>query len=349
MPDYFLPPEWAPQSGTMLTWPHRESYWQDNMAAIDRVFVDVAKAVGARQKLLISCLDEAHELHIKQLLLSEQVNLSRVFIYQVRADDIWVRDHGPLSVIHQGGPLLLDFAFNGWGNKYPEDNNNQNDNLLTRNLHDKGAFNVLRKEINMALEGGGIEVDGHGTLLATRSNLFAKTRNPHLSEQEIEAQLKHYFGLNRILWLEHGALAGDDTDGHIDTLARFARPNTICYMQCTDPQDEHFDALKAMEEELTAFKDYQGNPYRLVPLPWPKAHYAAFDGKRLPITYANFLIINGAVLVPTYNDPADLKALSIIADCFPDREIIAVLAGPVVEWYGSIHCMTMQLLQGILK
>ncbi|VVC77054.1 Agmatine deiminase [Aquicella siphonis] len=344
----YLPPEWAPQSGVMITWPHAETIWAETLDDIDQVLASVAYHVTRQEKLVISCYDQNHVRHIQALLLNADARLDQVSMHISPCDDIWVRDHGPISVFHQRHhePLLLDFLFNGWGNKYPH----ANDNEITRSIHAQHAFGgTLLQSINMVLEGGAIEVDGKGTLLTTSSCLLSKSRNAHLTKEAIEHNLRQLLGVERILWLDHGYLAGDDTDGHIDTLARFTDPHTICYIRCNDPNDEHYSALKKMEEQLRTFTDFQGNPYRLVPLPWPRPRYADYDGRRLPATYANFLIINGAVLVPTYDDPADEEALATLADCFPDRKIIGIHSLPVIQWYGSIHCMTMQLPLGVLS
>ena len=340
-----LPPEWAPQSGVMLTWPHEGTIWADMLDDIDAVFTNVAKQIALREKVIITCFDKRHEQHIVSLLEKNGVYLHNVATFLAPCDDVWVRDHGPLTVFKQGKPVLLDFTFNGWGSKYPA----EQDNEITRALHTQLAFaNTAIMSLDIVLEGGAIETDGKGTLLTTSSCLLAKTRNPNLSKADIAEKLRQLLGMQRVLWLEHGHLAGDDTDGHIDTLARFTDAHTICYITCSDPADEHYADLKAMEKELQQFKDYEGNPYKLVPLPWPTAQYAKYDGRRLPVTYANFLIINGAVLVPTYNDPADAEALRIIAQCFPQHEIVAIDCAPAVQWYGSLHCMTMQLPEGVL-
>jgi len=340
----FLPPEWAPQSAVMLTWPHKASYWVDTLQAIEAVFTKTAAEIALRQKLIITCLDEQHILHVKTQLTKAHVDLTKVSLYMARSDDIWVRDHGPITVLSDNKPLLLDFTFTGWGYKYPA----ENDNRLTEHLKAQNAFGFTPiKKIDMALEGGGIEVDGQGTLLATRSCLLSKKRNPSMTQGQIESCLQSSLGVNRILWLDHGELEGDDTDGHIDTLARFCDPHTICYVCCTDKNDPHYDTFKAMEDELKSFTDYKGKPYRLVPLPFPSVHLADVDGRRLPVSYANFLIINDAILMPTYNDPFDDKALAAVAECFPDREMIAVPSLAVVQWYGSTHCMTMQLPRGV--
>lgn len=345
MQEFALLPEWAPQSGVMLTWPHSETIWAETLDAIDKVFVQVTKEVALREKVVITCYDETHQQHITTLLKAAGVNLQQVSLYQAPSNDIWVRDHGPLSVSHQGKPVLLDFIFNGWGNKYPAEHDNQ----VTPSLYAQHAFpGATLHSQQMVLEGGAVEVDGQGTLLTTSSCLLAKTRNPQLTKTDIEQKLGELLGVKKILWLDHGDLAGDDTDGHIDTLARYVDAHTICYITCPDPSDAHFASLKEMEKQLRTFTDYQGKPYQLIPLPWPQARYADYDGRRLPATYANFLIINGAVLVPTYDDPADGEALEIFANCFPQRDIIAIHCLPVIQWYGSLHCMTMQLPQGVL-
>lgn len=340
-----LLPEWAPQSGVMLTWPHQQTIWADMLDDIDAVYVQVVKAIAAREQVIITCYDATHRAHIKTLLTQAAVALANVHCYIAPSDDVWVRDHGPITVIQNEAPCMLDFTFNGWGNKYPA----AQDNEITRTLAKQHAFGQTPvKTLPLVLEGGGIEVDGHGTLLTTSSCLLSPQRNPHLSKPDIEKQLKQVFGVERILWLDHGYLAGDDTDGHIDTLARFVDPHALCYIRCNDPADEHYDALKCMEAQLATFKDYQGSPYRLIPLPWPRARYAAYDGRRLPATYANFLLINGAVLAPVYDDPADAEALAVLSACFPDRDIIPIDGLPIIQWYGSVHCMTMQLPTGVL-
>jgi agmatine deiminase len=340
-----LLPEWTEQSGVMLTWPHAETLWFNMLDEIDRVFVEVTKAIATHEHVLISCFNHIHEAHIIDLLTHANVNLSRVLIFIVPANDIWVRDHGPLTGILKNQLVLLNFSFNGWGEKYAYDLDNQ----VTQTLHKQGAFGEIQlSTIDLVLEGGSVDVDGAGTLLTTTSCLLAKSRNPTLSQDEISKQLKEVFGLKKILWLDHGYLAGDDTDGHIDTLARFTDPNTICYVSCSDKTDAHYGPLKKMETQLKSFTNANDKIYRLVPLPWPKAQFAKSDGHRLPASYANFLIINGAVLMPTYDDPADIEAKFILSSCFPNHEIIGIHSIPLIQWHGSLHCMTMQLPKGVL-
>lgn len=341
---YRLPPEWAAQSGVMLTWPHAHGDWAARLAQVEPVFVAIAAAVAVRESVLIVCYDAAHRAHIAQLLAQAGIDVARVRLYVAESNDTWARDHGPITATVNGKPTLLDFRFNGWGGKYAA----ALDDSLTARLHGLGAFgDTPLVTADLVLEGGSIEVDGAGTLLTTARCLLAPSRNPKLNRGQIEARLRELLGVTRILWLEHGYLAGDDTDSHIDTLARLCDVDTIAYVRCDDPNDEHFVELQAMERELQAFRTARGAPYRLVPLPWPRARLNE-DGERLPATYANFLIINDAVLVPTYADPADALALARVRECFPTREIIGVPCLPLIFQYGSLHCVTMQLPAGVL-
>lgn len=344
MATIICPPEWGPQSGVMLTWPHAHSDWQPILALVEPVFVELVQQISLHEKALISCWDDAHLAQVKARLIRAEVEMDNVLLYAAPSNDTWVRDHGPITVLKDGVPYLLDFTFNGWGNKFDA----ALDNQLTQHLHTLKSFNDTKlRTIDLVLEGGSIEVDGTGTLLTTRRCLMASTRNPNLSQQQIEATLGKLLGVDRFLWLDHGYLAGDDTDSHIDTLARFCDTHTIAYVTCDDPQDEHYTELKAMENELKAFRTRDGQPYTLVPLPWPQAKYDD-DGHRLPATYANFLIINEMVLVPTYADGADKAALMQIKKCFPQRQVIAVSCQPLILQHGSLHCVTMQLPAGVL-
>jgi len=340
----YLPPEWAPQSGVMLTWPHAHGDWATRLKEVEPVFVEIAREVSRRERVLISCFDAKHREHVANLLARGGVNRDRAMLRLAPSNDTWARDHGPITVVCQNESLLLDFGFNGWGGKFGY----ALDNEITRRLYDADSFgDTPLQTVDLILEGGSIEVDGSGTLLTTTRCLLAPTRNPGLTQERIEARLRELLGLNRILWLRHGYLAGDDTDSHIDTLARFCDARTIAYVACDDSTDEHYAELKAMEEELKTFRAADGSAYRLVPLPWPRAKHDE-DGNRLPVTYANFLIVNGAVLAPTYRDPADARALATLKECFPDREVVAIDCLPLVYQYGSLHCVTMQLPEGVL-
>jgi len=340
----YLPPEWHPQSGVMLTWPHAGSDWLPILDAVEPVFTLIAEAVLRHEQLLVACHDEALRARVAGILASRDIPADRLHLHVAPANDTWARDHGPIAVLCQGEATLLDYRFNGWGGKFPS----ELDNRITRSLHAQGAFGDTPIEYDeLVLEGGSIEVDGQGTLLTTEQCLLNPNRNPGLDRAQIESRLAEPLGLTRFLWLKHGYLAGDDTDSHIDTLARLCDPATIAYVACDDPHDEHYRELKAMEQELEAFRTAAGTPYRLVPLPWPQPKFDD-EGTRLPATYANFLIINGAVLVPTYRDPADTLALQQLQACFPDREVIGIDCLPLIWQHGSLHCVTMQLPAGVL-
>src|SRR5579859_2224602 len=341
---YRLPAEWSPQSGVMLTWPRSDVEWNPDYASAERCHTAIAKEISLRQPVIITCMDAAHAERIRGYVRDAGGRPENLRIYPYPSNDAWTRDHGPITVLKDGKLVLLDFIFNGWGTKYPH----EEDNRLSRRLHAAGAFGATPMEsIDLVLEGGSIEVDEEGTLLTTESCLLNKNRNPTLKRAEIEALLREYLGVDRILWLKHGAIDGDDTDGHIDTLARLCTGRTIAYQACTDKADPHYAGLKAMEEELKALRRKDGQPYKLVSLPWPQA-VIDHTGRRLPATYANFLIMDSAVLVPTYNDAADVAALKALAGCFPGREIVGVPCRSLIYQYGSLHCVTMQFPKGVV-
>ena len=327
-----LPAEWEPQSAVQLTFPHLGTDWADVLPEVMPCFLKIAEAICKYQFLLVA----GEDLQAFKLWLAGQ-DASKIRWIEAPNNDTWARDHGGITIIEDGKPVVLDFVFNGWGLKFAA----EKDNLISRHLYNKGVFQAEMRHGGIVLEGGALESDGQGTLLTTTECLLSPNRNPHMSKEAIEAFLKTCFGLKQVLWLNHGYLAGDDTDSHIDTLARFCSPDTIAYVKCTDPTDEHFEALQAMEAELRAFTTLDGKPYRLVPLPWPDPCYDQ-DGQRLPATYANFLIINGAVLVPTYQRPQDEAALQIFKDLFPTHDIIGIDCSPLILQHGSLHCVTMQ-------
>lgn len=342
---HVLIPEFAPQSGVILTWPHRHSDWQHQLAAIEPVYIDIARAVVDREHLLVICYDAEHRQHVQSVLSGAGIVLDRVVFCCIRSNDTWVRDYGPLTILADGRPALQDYVFNAWGGKY----NATLDDAVSGSLYAAGLFGTLEyQRLPLVLEGGSIDTDGAGSLLTTSHCLLSPTRNPGLDKPALESALREHLGIERVLWLEHGELAGDDTNAHVDMLARFCDADTIAYAHCPDRADMHFAPLAAMEQELQAFRTLTGAPYRLVPLPLPRAvHNAA--GQRLPASYANFLVINGAVLLPVYEDPADAIALQRLQDCFPGRDIIPINCLPLIQQFGSLHCATMQLPAGVLK
>ena len=333
----FLPPEWAPQSAIQLTWPRARGDFAHWFAAVRDNFVRLAVAISRYQMVVIGTEEDVLALRVD--LIAAGALGHHLQLYSVRSNDVWARDHGPITVLRAGKPVLLDFTFNGWGGKFDA----ALDNTLTRQLKNLGAFHAPIESTDFVLEGGGIDVDGEGSLLTTTRCLLAPTRNPHLSKAQIEDELKARLGVTRILWLQHGDLLGDDTDGHVDTIARFCDAHTIAYQACDDRSDAHFEDLKLLEAELCALRQPNGLPYTLVPLPLPPAIFDE-DGKRLPAGYPNFLILNGAVLMPTYGDAAtDAEALRRLKPHFPDREVIGLDCRALINQYGSLHCATMQI------
>jgi len=327
----------------MMTWPHAQGDWAPLLAEVEPVFVRLACEIAQREKLLVNCASQAVAEQLRATLVGCGAPAHNLVVAVVDSNDTWARDHGPITVLDAGRPTLLDFQFNGWGNKYPA----QADNAISGELARRGVFAPLTVQtLELILEGGSIESDGAGSLLTTACCLLNPQRNPQLSREQLEQQLGKLLGARRILWLEHGELEGDDTDGHIDMLARFCPVDTIAYQSCSEPTYSAYAELKAMEAELKQLRTAAGRPYRLVPLPWPEAKYAA-DGGRLPASYANFLIINGAVLMPAYDDPADDPAAQQLQHCFPQREVVQIPASAVIKQYGSLHCLTMQFPRGV--
>ncbi|MFZ4581444.1 MAG: agmatine deiminase family protein [Paludibacter sp.] len=327
-----LPAEWAEQEFVQLTWPHADTDWADMLDEVNQCFVNIARAILKFENLLIVCVDSEDV----EPFFTEQ-ELEQITFAEMPTNDTWARDHGGITVFEDGKAVIYDFTFNGWGMKFAANH----DNMITRKLYMAGIFgeSLHRNCFNFILEGGSIESDGEGTLLTTTECLLSNNRN-NLSQDDMEEYLINCFGLQRVLWLEHGYLVGDDTDSHIDTLVRFCDKSTIAYIKCDDEADEHYRELKRMKKELRLFKTLEGRYYRLIPLPMADEVY--FEGERLPATYANFLIINGAVLVPTYNSPKDQIAIDQLQKAFPDREIIGIDCNALIKQHGSLHCVTMQ-------
>ena len=306
--------EWEPQSMVQLTWPHEGTDWAPILDEITAVYEEMASEIRKREPLLI--------------------------VDTMPHNDTWARDHGFITVEETSfdpkskALVLLDFCFNGWGEKFEATLDNQ----INKHLYEQGLVNgTYEDHLDFVLEGGSIESDGKGTVFTTECCLMAPHRNQPLTKEEIEERLKEWLGAERIVWLQHGSLIGDDTDGHIDTLVRICPNDTLLY---TGGDDDHPD-LAEMERELQKLRTLDGKPYRLLKLPLPRPIYD--DGDRLPATYANYLVINGAVLVPTYNQPdLDAEALRIIGKAFPGREMVGIDCRAVIKQHGSLHCCTMQ-------
>jgi len=330
-----LPAEWEQQSRVQLTWPTMESDWGPIFEEVEQCFINIAKTISRYQGVII--VSPNSSIPWKKLS-GANCNMKNITTASIPTNDSWARDHGAISLKTPDGIQILDFKFNGWGLKYPANHDNQ----ITKNLFLQGQLSGTYHNMqHIVLEGGSIESDGQGTLMTTTECLLSDNRNSWMTKDEIEEQLKTIFNLNRVLWLDRGYIEGDDTDGHVDTLARFCSPDTIAYVKCYDQEDDLFYYLDEMENELLSWKQENGEPYRLIPLPLPAPVY--YEDRRLPATYANFLILNGAVLVPTYHqEETDKEALSALGSFFEDRDVIGIDCSSLIKQNGSLHCVTMQ-------
>lgn len=325
-----VPAEWEKQDSILMSFPHAQSDWDDDLQSAISVFVRMASSICFNQKLILIC-DDIQKT--KDLFCYHD----KISFVKLETNDTWIRDYGPISIYENDEHKLIDFQFNAWGGKFEY----KLDNAITKELHSKWHFGISKLiEEDFVLEGGSIESDGAGTILTTSECLLNPSRNPSLSKSQIEEKLKSILGAKRILWLDHGSLIGDDTDAHIDTLARFIDKETIVYVS-RETNDKEHESLSKMKSQLESFKTIDGKPYKLIPLPLPSAKYK--DGERLPATYANFLIANHVILLPIYNDTLDKEMISLFKELFPSREIIPINALRLIEEGGSIHCSTMHV------
>lgn len=343
---FTLLPEWAEQDAVMLTWPHLDTDWSDILDKVEPVYIALCQQISQVEDVVIVAHNESLKAHISNLLINHEVDLTKVHFVVTPCNDTWARDHGPITTQNAEGKLSIkDFTFTGWGNKFAAELDNKiNSELVNKLARSENDYDV----VDMVLEGGGIEINEAGTLLTTTECLLNDNRNPELSKDDVEAILKDKLGAKDFLWVDHGYLAGDDTDSHIDTLVRFAPKNTLVYVGCDDENDEHYPALTKMAEQLCSFRTPTGEAYKLIELPWPKAIFDD-EGCRLPATYANYLIMNKTVLVPVYNDEKDALALKQIQLAYPEHTVIGVDCVPIIHQFGSLHCITMQLPKGFLK
>ena len=336
-----LPAEWEPQAGVLLAWPHADTDWAERLADVETTCTALVAAIARFERVLLCVGDSDVHERARTLLKNAGADLSRIEFIDIEYDDTWLRDSGPISLQGQTAFRLLDFRFTGWGGKFTA----TRDDRLVEGLAARDLFrHAEHRRVDWALEGGAIESDGKGTILTTWRCMHQ--RHPELSREQMTRQLAESLAADRVLWLERGYLQGDDTDAHIDTLARFAPNDAIVFQACDDMNDAHYDELSAMRDEIAALRTAGGRPYTLHALPW--AQPILDDGRRLAASYANYLIVNGAVLMPAYGDPADKAAAEVIARAHPDRQVIAVPCRPLIWQNGSLHCMTMQLPEGIL-
>ena len=340
--NYRLPAEWERQDFMQLTWPHENTDWAPILDRITEVYLNMAREIARRERLLIVTQKSADSL---RAILSEHLGdaeMARITFFECDTNDTWARDHGFITLVSDGGKRLLDYCFNGWGMKFAA----EKDNAINTKLKEMLSGDYADR-LDFVLEGGSIESDGCGTIITTSQCLLAPNRNQPMTKEQIEARLKADLCADRVLWLDYGNLVGDDTDGHIDTIVRLAPNDTLLYIAPTLPNDEQYADFKALEDQLRTLRTAEGKPYRLLPLPMNDA--IVYDDERLPATYANFLVINGAVIVPTYGQAEnDEAAKRIIAEAFPEHDIIGIDASIIIRQHGSIHCLTMQYPKGSL-
>jgi len=336
---YYMPPEWALHKATWLSWPHRLETWPGKFEPIPPVFVEIAAWLSSSEEVHINVLDEAMEREVFALLGNsghEQLRMDRIFLHRIPTNDAWCRDHGPNFVFRQSEgkseKVILNWEYNAWGGKYKAFHE---DNAVPEKV---GALQQLPLVApGMVLEGGSIDVNGNGLLLTSEACLLNQNRNPAMNREEIEQRLQRYLGIKKVLWLGDG-IVGDDTDGHVDDMARFVNETTVLIAVEDNPGDENYAPLQDNYERLKRYTDLDGNPLNVVVLPMPDP--VVHDDFRLPASYANFYIANTVVLVPTYRCAQDDRALQILQDFFPTRSVVGIDCTDLVWGLGAIHCIT---------
>jgi len=322
-----FPAEFEKQSFVQIIFPHEKSDWIDYLEEARENFVNIANAIAKYEKCLVVCDDIA-------LVKSYFKSFENLEFVEFQTNDTWARDCSAISILENGEKKLLDFTFTGWGSKFDAHLDNEMSRALATH------YKTPMKTIDFILEGGAIESNNKGLLLTTSECMLNPNRNSSYTKEQTTELLKRELGVSEVLYLDYGYLAGDDTDSHIDTLARFVDERTIMYLTCKDENDEHYEQISKMETQLKEFaKQYDLD---LIALPFTDAVY--FDDERIPATYANFLIINGAVIVPTYRVSQDEEALQIFRDFFKERDVVAVDCSVLIRQHGSLHCVTMQFI-----
>ncbi len=341
---YRMPAEWEAHDATWIAWPHNVEDWPDRFGPIPFVYAEIVRHLHASEMVHVLVNDAEHENEARTILSRFAVDMQRVRFFHIPTNRVWTRDYAPIFLVNSVGRVgMTDWHFNGWA-KYP---NWQQDDAVPgkiQQLFDLPSWQPTVRDRRVVLEGGSIDVNGQGLLLTTEECLLdtVQQRNPGLTRQEIETVLADYLGVRKVLWLGRG-IAGDDTHGHVDDLARFVGPTTIATVIEDDRGDANYEALQENLERLRGMTDLDGKPLTIVPLPMPAPVY--FEGQRLPASYANFYIANDRVLVPTFNDPRDRQALNILAELFPTRMVVGIHAVDLVWGLGTLHCLTQQHLE----
>lgn len=336
-----MPAEWERIDAVMISWPHSDTDWAYMLDEVDQCYQRLADAITKRAKLLILTPEPERIEKLVENIAEQQLQIIRV-----DTNDTWIRDYGPIAIASAENEYsLADFRFDGWGLKFASNLDNQ----VTSRLANDGIFKVaILSQLDFTLEGGSIESDGNGSIMTTSECVLSPNRG-HSDKAIVDKRLRQTFGAKKVIFIENGALVGDDTDSHIDTLARFLPGKQIAYVKSDDIDDVQYPGLEAMEKELKAITDIDGNHYSLVTLPCPSPIYDPEDGHRLPATYANFLFVNGVILLPTYNQPDnDAKAIEALQKACPDYEVIPVDCRALIRQHGSLHCATMQIYPNTL-
>ncbi len=336
-----MPAEWEPHEATWLGWPHELTDWPGKFAPIPWAFAEIVRHLSQVERVYLLLENRESESRVRAILKKSGANLDAVDFFRVPTDRGWMRDSGPICVRNDAGEVAYNhFLFNGWA-KYP---NHKKDAAVVAKANLKlkrRVWQAFHKGRRVVLEGGGMDVNGRGTLLTTEECLQSKVqdRNPGFTKDDHAQVFREYFGVTNVLWLKNG-IAGDDTHGHVDDLTRFVNPSTVVTIVEDDPKDANYDALQENLVLLKTMKDQDGKPLRVETLPIPAPVY--FDGQRLPASYANFYIANKIVIVPTFNDPNDRVALNTLAGLFPGREVVGIACRDLVLGLGTLHCMTQQ-------
>ena len=333
---YHFPAEFAPHTATWLSWPHKEASWPGKIDTIFPVYAQFIKLVAEGEKVNINVADEKLKQFAISHLEKAGADLKSIQFFFHPTNDAWCRDHGPAFLINptENKKMILDWGYNAWGGKYPPfDLDDVIPTLIAKN------YNIPVAHPGIVMEGGSVEFNGKGTLLTTRACLLNPNRNPHLNQSQIEEYLINYYGVNHILWLGDGII-GDDTDGHIDDLTRFVNSDTVVNMVEESKGDENYEILQDNLKELKTLHLENGKPLNIVELPMPAP--VVYEEQRLPASYANFYIANKYVVVPTFRDKNDDKALTILQSCFPDRKVIGLDSTDIIWGLGSFHCLSQQ-------
>ena len=335
---YFMPAEWEPHSDTWLAWPHNLDTWsKDDLHKVENIYVEIIRNLIDGERINILINDEHYKYKIITLLHREKINFDPIRFHKIPTDDVWIRDFGPNFLAREtltGRQIAVNrWRFNSWGEKYPWKRDDNAEREIVREVK-LPWFNP-----GITLEGGAIDVNGKGSCLTTSSCLLNYNRNGNLSMENMEIYLKDYLGVNNIIWL-NGALQGDDTDGHIDNLARFVNPTTIVYISEEDKNDVNYLNIKSIAASLKEASNQDGAPFTTIPLPMPRA--IRHNSFQLPASYANFYIGNHTVLVPAFNDPSDEIAENILKACFPKRKIVRIDSRVLIKGQGGLHCITQQ-------